>query len=163
MKRLLGLMILLPYSMLLADSGLIRVSQVQGPFRITIMTDPTPIRVGEVDIAVLVQNAETGTTQLDVDVTMECEQEDGLRMLVDASRNNADNQLLYAAKFTLPASGLWHVQTTVRDHESASMVEWSFNASGPLPPLAKAWPWLLPAPIGIACYAINRRLRRPPS
>lgn len=160
MKRLLGLMVLLPCSMLLADSGLIRVSQVQGPFRITIMTDPTPIRVGEVDIAVLVQNAETGTTQLDVNVTMECEQEEGLRMLVDASRNNADNQLLYAAKFTLPASGLWHVRTMVRDHESSSMVEWSFNASGALPPLATAWPWLLPAPIGIACYALNRRLRR---
>jgi hypothetical protein len=83
-----------------------------------------------------------------------------LTLSVPATRAQADNRLLYSAKFVLPAAGQWDVTTTIRRGENIQSVPWRFTASPPLPPLDAIWPWLLPAAAAIALYAANQRLRR---
>ncbi|HEX4150166.1 MAG TPA: hypothetical protein VHY20_14310, partial [Pirellulales bacterium] len=43
-----------------ADGGTLRMVQETGGYRITVYTAPAVIRVGPIDISVLVQEAETG-------------------------------------------------------------------------------------------------------
>ncbi|MDP6601017.1 MAG: hypothetical protein QGG74_05530 [Phycisphaerales bacterium] len=155
------LFILLCASAAKADSGLIRLSETAPPWRITIMTDPTPIREGLADISVLVQDEATGEAILDAGVELGMiNQTHSLTLSVPATRAQADNRLLYSAKFVLPAAGQWNVTTTIRRGEYSQSVPWQFTASPPLPPLAAIWPWLLPAVAAIALYAANQRLRR---
>jgi hypothetical protein len=145
----------------LGDSGLVRFSEVAEPWRITVMTDPTPIREGLADISVLVQHARSGEAVLDANVTLNLlNAEGGLRLSLGATRAQADNRLLYAAKFVVPAEGDWSVRTTVQQGGATAVAEWTFTAAPPLPPLASIWPWLLPAVIAIVLYAANQRLRR---
>ncbi|MDP7029856.1 MAG: hypothetical protein QF733_06520 [Phycisphaerales bacterium] len=142
------------------DSGLVRLSQPAPPWRVTVMTDPTPLRAGPIDVSVLLQEQEHGATVLDAEVTLELAGPDGLLITTRASRDQADNRLLYAAKFTLPASGAWDVTTSIARGQIHSEVDWAFTAMDPAPPFASAWPWLLPAPLGIGLFACNRALRR---
>jgi hypothetical protein len=147
-----------------ADSGLIRLSELAGPWRVTVMTDPTPVRAGPVDFAVLLQDVSTGKAILDADVQLRLRNDErGLTWSATATRSQADNRLLYAAKFTLPASGRWTVGTQILAGGMEHDVQWAFTAAEPIPPFTAAWPWLLPAPIGIALYAASRILRKSPS
>ncbi len=159
MKRLL--FILLLASMATADSGLIRLSEVVPPWRVTVMTDPTPIRKGLADISVLIQHAQSRETVLDAEVTLTMVNEaEELTLSVRATREQADNRLLYSAKCVLPAAGDWNVTTTVSLGELSHSIPWQFTAAPPLPPLAAIWPWLLPGVVAIVLYAANQRLRR---
>ncbi len=142
------------------DSGLVRTSEATPPWRVTIMTDPTPLRAGPVDVSVLVQRAHGGHAVLDANVGLELRGPAGLTLTASATRAQADNRLLYAAKFTLPAAGTWRVLTHINRGDIERRVKWDFVAADPAPPLAAAWPWLLPAPIGIGLFACNRALRR---
>ena len=146
-----------------ADSGLIRLSERAGPWRVIVMTDPTPVRAGPVDFAVLLQDVSTGKAVLNADVQLRLRNdEQGLTWSASATRSQADNRLLYAAKFMLPASGRWTVSTQIQAGGVEHEVQWAFTAAEPIPPLTAAWPWLLPAPIGIALYAASRILRKSP-
>lgn len=145
------------------DSGLVRLSETVDPWQITVMTDPTPLREGLADISVLVQDAPSGEAILDAVVMLELKHaQSGLTLSTEATRQQADNRLLYAAKFIIPSAGQWDVQTHVQHDRAERIVTWSFIAAPPLPPLAVIWPWILPAFIAIALYAANQRLRRSP-
>jgi len=153
-------LIMMITSVACGDSGLVRLSEVTPPWRVTIMTDPTPLREGPIDISLLLQTHKGGTAVLDAHVDLELEGPDGLRLTTTASHSQAENQLLYAAKFSLPAAGEWNVLTRLEHDDTCREVRWTLTAAGPTPPLAAAWPWLLPAPLGIALFACNRALRR---
>ncbi len=142
-----------------ADSGLIRLSEVSGPWRVTVMTDPTPLRQGPVDVSVLVQDEATGRVIPDASIELSLQHDSGLLVLVEATTAQAEVQLMQAAKFPLPESGDWSVETIVASATNTATVQWSFTAAPPLPPFDRVWPWLLPVPLGIMLYAINRRIR----
>jgi hypothetical protein len=53
-------MLFVPPSGLRADGGAMRLSERAGGYRVTVFTDPTPLRAGPVDVSVFVQDADTG-------------------------------------------------------------------------------------------------------
>ena len=159
MKRVL--LILLIAATAHADSGLVRLSETAEPWLITVMTDPTPIREGLADISILIQDSTSGEAILDASVMLELKNaQTGLSVSTKATREQADNRLLYAAKFVVPTAGEWTVETHVQYGQAAQVIDWSFNAAPPLPPLAVIWPWLLPAALSLAVYAAIQRLQR---
>lgn len=44
----------------LADGGAVQLSQVSGSYRVTLLTSPTPVSVGPIDVSVVVSDAESG-------------------------------------------------------------------------------------------------------
>src|SRR5258708_34204239 len=75
-RAVLGLLlssffILNPSSFLRADGGALRLSERAGGYRITVFTDPTPLRAGPVDVSVFVQDADTGEPAGGVRVTVQ--------------------------------------------------------------------------------------------
>jgi len=152
--------LLMLLSLLPADSGLVRVHEPIGRWQITVLTDPTPLRAGPIDIAFLIQTADDARAILDATIELRLlHVESGLTLSTDATRAASDNRLLYAAKFTLPESGTWHVESSVTAEGDTARCDWSFEAGNPLTPWSQAWPWILPAPIAVLLYAANQRLR----
>ncbi|MDP7069895.1 MAG: hypothetical protein QF561_00930 [Phycisphaerales bacterium] len=159
MKRSAVIMLIAAAAAARADSGLVRLSETCGPWKVTVMTDPTPVRQGPIDIAVMVQDAHSGAPELEVSVELTLLHVDsGTRVKTAATRPQADNRLLHAAKFILPSAGAWEVHTDVASETTEASVAWSFSAAEALPPFASAWPWLLPVPAALVLYGVNRRL-----
>lgn len=161
-RLLITTTILLAPCLARADSGIVRLSSIQGPYRITVFSEPTPLRAGLVDLSVMVQDAKTEIPVLDATISMYLEHEDEKTssMLVEATREAATNQLLYSAKFELPESGEWLVQTSVMDHDLESSVEFRFKAGPPLPPILDMWPWFVLPVIALVLMGMNQWLQR---
>lgn len=99
-----------PYA--LADGGAVQFSQRVGDLNITVMTDPTPLRVGTIDLSILTQNARTGaiaTTGRTIVILSQMD-EPALSIRAEATTSAATNKLLRSAKIELPRQGRWHCE-----------------------------------------------------
>jgi hypothetical protein len=137
---LLGLIIAPP---LMANGGTVRVSRAAvGPYLVSVFTSPTPLRTGAVDVSVLVQDA-AAESVLDVPVVVEAIAVDavGEPISVEATRQQATNKLFKAAKFDIPAEGLWELRVRVGGSEGGAV---SFQATLTDPTLLDR-PYLLAA------------------
>lgn len=100
-----------------ANGGKVQIgNQMAGPYQITVFTDPTPIRVGVVDVSVAVQKA--GSTEMVQDarvtVTTEPLGRSGAGGVYVATHERATNKLFYAADVEVPAAGRYAVTVDVR-------------------------------------------------
>lgn len=145
-----------------ADSGVVRVSGIDGPWRLTVFSEPTPFRAGLVDLSVLVQDANTDEAILDATVSMMLEHGEGKAdsLLVEATREAATNRLLYSAKFQLPEPGPWHVAASAMGDNQVAQVSFQLEAGQPIPPILDMWPWFALPVIAILLIAMNQWLQR---
>src|SRR5262245_24203813 len=145
----------------LADGGTVRALQEAGPFRITVMSAPEPLRVGPVDLSVLVQRADGGAPVLDAEVELRLEGPGAdAPIVVWATHEQATNQLLHAAVVTLPTAGTWRIRALVRQGGDSAEVAGALPVAARPPRLLALWPYLaLPLAIG-AGFALREWLAR---
>src|SRR5262245_19999138 len=111
-QRIFILLVLLaallhPASLARADGGFLRLRQKVGRYEISVFTSPNPIRVGTVDVSVLVQDAATGELVPVTNVTVCLKVPRTERILRYAATNDVTtNRLFKAAVFKLPRAGL---------------------------------------------------------
>lgn len=107
------------------NGGTVRISSAPlGPYLVTVYSSPTPLRTGEVDVSVLVQDS--ARTVLSPMVTVEAHavslapgvSEGPIRR--EADRAQATNKLFQAAKFDVTAPGEWEFRVSVADAGSLS-------------------------------------------
>jgi hypothetical protein len=108
---------------LLANGGTVRLSRAAvGPYLVSVFTSPTPLRTGEVDISVLVQDAERESV-LDVAIWVEAVplgfDADAVRH--PATRQQATNKLFKAAKFQVAEAGQWEFLVRVGGDEGGAV------------------------------------------
>jgi hypothetical protein len=120
---LAGALLLVVVPPVLANGGTVRVSrQAVGPYLVSVFTSPTPMRTGEVDISVLVQDAGRESV-LDVPVRVDAIpvgfQADSVRH--PATREQATNKLFKAAKFDVREPGEWEFLVRVGGDEGGSV------------------------------------------
>lgn len=135
------LLLLLIPGTLLANGGTLRLSNVEmGAYRVSVFTDPTPVRPDSLDVSVLIFDPEEeGVPEgLDVFITTEllafrdeetvpAGAEIGMGETLRATREQADDPRYYAVKFGLGAEGRW--QITVAVDGPAGSGEASFEVS----------------------------------
>ncbi len=95
------------------DGGTLRISQKLEAYDVAVFTDPAPLRAGPVDVSVWAQ--ETNSSRLaDVQI-MVTAKNNATQQLVraPATREAATNKLLQAARFELPAAGIWQFDIEV--------------------------------------------------
>jgi len=126
--------------------GEVRLMETAGPFVITVFSDPTPLRVGPVDISVMVQDGGNGRPILEAEVTVQLQQHGagGPPIITQATRQNATNKLLYAALVDLPTPGLWELQVGTRHQAQAADVTCMVTAA---PPRSMLGSWQLYAAV----------------
>ncbi len=113
---ILALLLLLPLE-LGANGGMLRLANLtMGAYRVSIYTDPTPVRPDSLDVSVLVvQEGLVGVPEgLEVLVRPRPLREPGPEREVRATREQADDPRYYAAKFGLGVEGPWEIVVEVR-------------------------------------------------
>lgn len=165
----LALLVGLPTTVL-ANGGTLRLANVvMGDYRVSVFTDPTPVRPDSLDVSVLIlQEGVDGVPDgVDVQVTTELLEHHGdhaldlperamLGQTLPATREQADDPRYYAAKFALGAEGRWRITVSVQGEagEGEASFEVTARQRGPLghpavvitlallPLLGAAW-WVL--------------------
>jgi len=113
-----------------ADGGTVQMRKEAGPFLITVFTSPAPLSAGPADISVLLQNLDGLTPVLDARVSVLLHRDaSSTEIKAHATREQAQNKLLYAALVTLPESG---GEIDVAQSHTMAGSYWSYIA---LPPL----------------------------
>ncbi len=114
-------------TMLWANGGTLRLANIaMGEYRVSVFTDPTPVRPDSLDVSVLVlQVGELGVPEgLDITIRTELIEYRGEHHAehpleahttsLRATREAADDPRYYAAKFPLGAAGVWKVTIELR-------------------------------------------------
>ncbi|MCH2153531.1 MAG: hypothetical protein MK089_09355 [Phycisphaerales bacterium] len=145
-----------------ADSGVVRASAIDGSWRITAFSEPTPLRVGLADLTVLVQNAEDDEPILNATVSLLLKHENPDRpsILIEATHENATNQMLYSSLIDLPASGQWSVEVAVMRGEELGRLSFVAQVAEPLPMVYELWFWFILPILAIVLIIINQWLQR---
>jgi len=143
-------------AVVLADGGLVRVSEIAVPFVVTVFTAPTPLRVGTADVSVMVQAAADRTVVLDADVEIVARARDG-ELHAAATRQAATNKMLYAARLEFPAAGAWTIEAHVRRTESVA-VSCAVTVEPPQAALVAHWPYFAAPALIIVVFALHQWL-----
>jgi hypothetical protein len=179
------LAIVLAPSIASADGGVVRFIGGQGAFVLTIFTPAEVLCNVPAEVAVMVQNRETGEVVMDAEVDLRVVAPTGAIMrpnnplcgpsdnplspgLMDSSaqspyfratRSKAANRLFYGTSVVLPVAGDWQIQATVRQGGGTACVTCALPVGMPPRRLAGLWPYLALPPLAIALFVMNQSLR----
>jgi hypothetical protein len=146
----------------LADGGTVRLSEVQGPYRITALTSPNPFRSGPVEINVFVQDATTGDALPDANVRLSLaprDEPDEARTYT-AHSGATTNKLFHSSTFELPTAGEWTVAIEIEGPAGAARTSFDVAAGDRLPRWASFWPWFGWPFVIVALFAVHQMLVR---
>src|SRR5262249_39441585 len=116
-----------------ADGGIVALHQVASPFVVTVFSAPVPLRVGPVDIRALVQDRANGQPVLDGEIFIRLRKQGGMAVGGRATREVAQNKLLYSALMNLPEAGRWELEVTIKQGKETASVLGQVSASAPRP------------------------------
>ena len=100
----------------LADGGTVLLHQDAGAFTITLFAASQPLRTGEADLSVMVQDRRSGAVLLDpvIDLTIAPEGADATQQTVRLAKGQASNRLLQACTVHFTSAGKWRLTLLVR-------------------------------------------------
>ena len=157
---LLGLLITCP---LRADGGKLILRQQAGPLTITVFCSPGTVRVGAVDLSVMVQRTQDQSSVTDADVKLRLTHStsSGIsEVFAPATHAKATNKLLYAAQVNLPSAGTWKLAADAQSKAGSAEIAGQLVVLPPASPLQAYWPFFAVVPLLIILFIINQRLRK---
>jgi hypothetical protein len=119
---------------LLGNGGTLRLANVpMGQYRVSVFTDPTPVRPDSLDVSVLVlQEGREGLAEgVRVVVTAEPLDHPGAERRLEATRDQADDPRYHAAKFALGHEGRWRITVEVEGELGAGSADFELRARDP--------------------------------
>jgi len=122
---------LLPGSTL-ANGGQVRIDRQRvGAYDVTVTSSPSPLRVGLVDISVLLQRPETDEPVLDARLLVMAEPLDGGDPIEHpATQDQATEPNYYAAEFEIPSEGTWRFTVLVDGPEGQGQASFEAAVAG---------------------------------
>lgn len=146
-----------------ADGGAILLRKQAGPFTVTVFGEPAPLRVGQADLSVMLQNTADTNTVLDAVVDLRLKRSETGRIVeiaAPATHKHATNKLLYSARVTLPSPGTWRLSVEVTRKGSPVSVDGGVNVLPEEPSRAAYWPYFALIPFVTLMFAMNQWLKR---
>ena len=119
MKRLFPLAALLMWAAAAyGDGGTMLLHQDSGAFTVTLFAAPQPLRTGDADLSVMVQDRSSGEVLLDPTILLTV----GTEQTVRLQKGQATNRLLQAATVHFSKPGSWRLAISVqRENDSAQL------------------------------------------
>ena len=144
-----------------ADGGTVHLREESGPFLVTVFAAPEALRVGLIDMSVLIQDRKTGRALLDTTVDLELQPiaTTNPRFWTRPTHDRARNKLLQAVTINVPAPGWWAVKIFVRRDRDVVALTTKLLIRPAAPRLAALWPLLILPPSAIALFALHQKLR----
>lgn len=170
MRRFFLAALLFAPAILFGDGGTLQLRKPAGPWIVTVFSTPVPLRAGVADLSVMVQTAQDRKTVLDAGVKLHLTKSsatDVVEIIAPATRSQATNKLLYAARVTLPSAGKWRLEVDVKEKASVASVSGEIAVLPLQPPAMARWPYFAFVLLVVLLFAMNqwlkrsRRLRRP--
>jgi hypothetical protein len=148
-----------------ADGGTVQMRKEAGPFLITVFTSPAPLSAGPADISVLLQNLDGLTPVLDARVSVLLHRDaSSTEIKAHATREQAQNKLLYAALVALPESGKWRVSVTTLHNALRTEIGGEIDVTQSHTMAGSYWSYIALPPLMIAGFVIREWLiRRKPA
>lgn len=127
----------------LGDGGALRLSQRHDDLQVSVFTSPENLRVGPVDISVLVQRADSGTCVLEIPALVRLERLDsaGIPLEQPATTAAATNKLFRAAIFDVPQPGRWRATIWVGEEPDPAKFAFDMEIGPPPPPWIELAAW----------------------
>jgi hypothetical protein len=138
-----------------ADGGTVRLSERQGPYRITVFTSPTPLRAGPVDVSVLVQDAATGRPLPEIPVVVQVTPagRPSAGRDLPATQERATNRLLRAAEIDVPTEGTWRFDLRVEG--SSATLGFDAEVGAPPPRWLDLGPWVVWPVVPVVLFVVH--------
>jgi hypothetical protein len=137
------------------DGGTLRLNELAGPYRVALFTAPTPLRVGPVDVSVLVQDADTGQSLSDVAVEVTLtDLVSGNSLKARAQRGTATNKLFYAAELDLQVAGAWRIDVEITGPQGTEHFTCTVEAAEPIPRWQALWMWMAWPAVPIVLFGL---------
>jgi hypothetical protein len=157
---LLGGFVLAPVS-LRADGGLVCLCQISGSFLVTVFITPSALRVGPVDLSVMVQDSSTRDVLLDAEVDLRLDSENGGGAInLRATRGQSTNKLLQSAVIDLPSPGNWQLTVLVRRGSDQAVFKTQLEVAPPLPRFISVLPLVALPPLVVLLFAGHQVLKQ---
>jgi hypothetical protein len=145
------------------DGGTVRFSEEVGEYRVTVFTEPTPLRAGPVDLSVYVCDAQTDAHLPAATVAV--------RLTADgqstgpwhaATRAAATNKLFHMATVDLTTPGIWRAEVRIDGPAGRASGAFPLEVGPPMPRWVSLAPWILwpIVPIGLYAWNMWRKQRR---
>jgi hypothetical protein len=146
---------------LFGDGGTLQLSGETPELSVTVFTSPAPLSAGPADISVLLQKRETLEPVLDADVLIVMRAvASGSEIRVRATREQAQNKLLYAAPLTLSESGTWQIKVSILRRGVSSEILGNIGVAANRQKLETYWLYLTFPPLMVLLFTIREWLLR---
>jgi hypothetical protein len=144
----------------LADGGALRCSERVGDLRVSVFSSPAVLRVGMIDVSVLVQDADTQEICDDVPVSVRLESVDGVAIPLQETATSAaaTNRLFKTALFEVSTAGTWRATVSLSDASSATPISLDLEIVPPPPPWLQLAPWIGWPFAVVAMFLVHQRL-----
>jgi len=149
-------------SFAVADGGRVCWSGESSGYRLTVFSEPVPLRPGRVDLSVFVQDGETRAPMENVRVKFSVYRV-GSSMSpfeAEATRGMASNPLFQAAHFNLSSAGSWQVDVDVTGLPEEIHESFSIEVAPPPAPFWDVAIWIFLPILPIALF-VFREFGRP--
>jgi hypothetical protein len=145
-----------------ADGGAMRLSERVGGYRVTVFTDPTPLRAGPVDFSVFVQDADTGEPAAGVRIMVQAAPRGrpGEAIGHAATAEAATNKLFQSAIFELSEAGWWDIEATVDGEQGQARLRFDVEAADHPPSWQAMAPWVGWPALAVLLFAVHQSLVR---
>lgn len=150
-----------------ADGGTVRLSEVFGGCRVTAFTSPTPLRVGQADVSVLVADPESDRPMSSADVHVRIRPVGQTwRAWQPVTFEAATNKLFRMATIDLSHAGTWEAELRIDGPGGRAATRFTFEVDPPLPRWLDLAAWIFWPIVPIALFAVRevaRGQRRSPA
>jgi hypothetical protein len=155
-----GVLLLLGTSTANGDGGTVRMRATQDGLVVTVFTAPEPLRVGFIDVSVLIQDEVSGSiVEAPVTITL-ADEHSGAVIRAEATRAQGTNKLLQAARVTIPAPGTRRLEVSVRRLDASVDLACDLIVASPAPRITVISDLLMMPLFAIALFVVNQALRR---
>ncbi|HEX4074822.1 MAG TPA: cytochrome c oxidase assembly protein [Candidatus Acidoferrales bacterium] len=144
------------------DGDVVRLAGASGPFQVSVFGDPGALSAGPADLAVLVQDRNSGSVILDADDDLAVQSGPAPPVIVHATRAQSTNKLLEAATVHVPSAGLWNLRVSIREGSSQGALAASQDAAPPVAESGFSWGYAVGLAAGAGLIVLYLVLRTKP-
>ena len=140
-----------------ADLGALVADGVAGPYRLSVLVSPAPLRAGRSQWSVLVQNAAGGVVE-DADIEVSFSRAGHSAHRITRSARAGSHPFYLSSEADLPADPSWRVEVNVRGSAGSEALVFDVGVAPGGGTWPTHWPALLAPLVAIGLFALHQSL-----
>ena len=140
-----------------ADLGVLVADGVRGPYRISVLASPAPLRAGRSQWNVLVQDA-AGASVEEARIELSFRRVGDAGSLIQSEARPGTHPFYRSSEVLLPAATNWQVAVNVHGPKGSASLGFEIRVSPRAGPWREFWPALLAPLLAVGLFALHQSL-----